>query len=145
MVKCYIPNYPRPQFVRKNWTDLSGKWSFRFDDTKTGYQQGWYKGFNDKEILVPFTYETEKSGINVSEHHECVWYSCTFETQDTCKTLLNFEGSDYITTVWINGQTAGSHVGGYSRFTLDITNLVNKGENTLVVCCEDNKDKRIPR
>ena len=34
MVKCYIPNYPRPQFVRKSWVDLCGNWAFRFDDPK---------------------------------------------------------------------------------------------------------------
>ena len=145
MVKCYIPNYPRPQFVRNNWTDLCGNWAFRFDDMKIGCKEQWYKGFEDKNILVPFTYETKLSGIGKQEHHECVWYSRAFEIDSDCKTLLHFEGSDYKTTVWMNGQSVGSHSGGYSRFTFDITDYAVIGKNVIVVRCEDNKDKRIPR
>jgi len=146
MTKCYIPNYPRPQFVRNNWIDLCGKWNFRFDDSKEGFEKGWFAGFEDKEILVPFTYETKMSGINVEEHHDCVWYSRSFDVEDISgDVLLHFEGSDYITTAWINGQRAGSHTGGYSRFSFSIGDYLKSGENTLTVRCEDNKDKRKPR
>ena len=27
----YKKNYPRPQLVRDNWTDLNGEWDFAFD------------------------------------------------------------------------------------------------------------------
>jgi len=146
MTKCYIPNYPRPQFVRGNWTDLCGKWHFRFDDLKAGFAQGWHNGFKDKEILVPFTYETKMSGINDEGHHECVWYSRAFEIGDvSTDVLLHFEGSDYVTTVWVNGQMAGTHTGGYSRFSLSIGAHLKNGQNTLVVRCEDNMDRRQPR
>ena len=33
---CYIKGYPRPQFVRENWFDLCGIWSFAFDDENIG-------------------------------------------------------------------------------------------------------------
>lgn len=33
---AYIKNYPRPQFVRKEWLDLNGEWDFAFDDGKMG-------------------------------------------------------------------------------------------------------------
>jgi len=146
MPKCYVPNYPRPQFVRDNWIDLCGKWSFRFDDEKSGYEQGWFKGFTDQEILVPFTYETKMSGINKEEHHECVWYSRTFDVKDNSShMLLHFEGSDYTTYVWINGQLVGTHDGGYARFSFDISKYLINGENNLTVRCEDSMDRRRPR
>lgn len=47
--------------------------------------------------------------------------------------LLNFEGVDYQTRVYINGEFVGSHVGAYSRFSFDITDYVNDGNNEIVV------------
>jgi len=146
MTKNYVANYPRPQFVRDNWEDLSGKWFFRFDDSKTGYQEKWHEGFEDQEILVPFTYETKMSGINIQDHHECCWYSRTFEAKaGDGHMLLHFEGSDYLTTVWINGQKAGSHEGGYARFSFEISKYLTSGKNTITVCCEDSMDRCRPR
>ena len=40
---------------------------------------------------------------------------------------------------------AGSHKGGYARFSFDITNLVREGENQLVVKVEDSFDMQQPR
>ena len=146
MTKCYVPNYPRPQFVRENWTDLNGAWSFRFDDWKNGFKHGWHKGFDDREIIVPYTYETVMSGINEKEHHECIWYNRRIEISSVdTDVLLHFEGSDYLTTVWVNGQSAGSHEGGYSRFSFEISEYLHNGENVITVRCEDSKDKRRPR
>lgn len=31
-MKSYIKDYPRPQFVRKEWQNLNGEWNFIFDD-----------------------------------------------------------------------------------------------------------------
>ena len=146
MTKHYVPNYPRPQFVRSNWQDLCGKWFFRFDDSKAGLMENWHKGFSDQEILVPFTYETKMSGIGKEEHHECVWYSRSFEVvSKEGDVLLHFEGSDYLTTVWINGYKAGSHTGGYTRFSFEISRYLEVGENTITVRCEDSPDKYRPR
>ena len=60
----YIKDYPRPQLVRENWKSLNGSWRFHFDDEKKGIREGWYQGVpGNQQILVPFTYETEKSGM----------------------------------------------------------------------------------
>ena len=146
MTKFYKKNYPRPQFVRKDWTDLCGEWSFRFDDEKKGFSKGWHKGFDEGKIIVPFTYETKLSGIEDTTHHECVWYSRKFALDGECENLLlHFEGSDYRTTVWINGEQAGVHEGGYARFSFEISQYLVQGENTLAVRCEDSTDRSIPR
>ena len=61
----YSRDYPRPQMMRKNWENLNGSWDFAFDDKNKGESLGWSEGFeSEKKILVPFTYETEKSGIH---------------------------------------------------------------------------------
>ncbi len=148
MVKCYIKDFPRPQLTRADWVNLNGAWNFRFDDDKTGCCNGWQNGFTDKAITVPFTYETELSGIGDPTHHPSVWYSRNFSV-DSAKlnghVLLHFEGSDYSTTVWVNGKKVGDHCGGYSRFTFDITRYVVQGDNTLTVRVDDCTCTGIPR
>ncbi|MBE7719225.1 MAG: glycoside hydrolase family 2 [Lacrimispora celerecrescens] len=147
---CYQKDYPRPQFVRKDWTNLNGNWDFGFDDDNKGEAEGWYEGFQtEREICVPFTYETKKSNIHDQEVHHFVWYSRRFQAQKEKlsgnKLFLHFEGSDFLTKVWINGKFAGMHEGGYSRFSFDITNLVKDGENLVTVKAEDHMDPQQPR
>lgn len=75
--------HPRPQFIRKNWTLLDGTWAFQFDEDNQGIQHQWYKGIpNTVPITVPFTYETELSGINDSAHHSVVWYEKTIDLEE---------------------------------------------------------------
>ena len=59
--------------------------------------------------------------------------------------MMHFEGSDFITKVWVNGAYAGSHRGGYARCSFDVTNLVHDGENELTVKVEDSFDTQQPR
>ncbi len=72
-VKCYIENYPRPQFVRRDWVDLNGIWAFGFGEETN--QEDALAGRLPRKITVPFSYETELSGINDKTMHETVWYS----------------------------------------------------------------------
>ena len=44
-MKCYIKDYPRPQFVRKDWKSLNGEWNFVFDDNDEGEQKNILKNF----------------------------------------------------------------------------------------------------
>ena len=74
-MKCYIKDYPRPQFVRKDWENLNGIWSFGFDDQNIGEIEKWYKKFKGElTIQVPFTFETKLSGIHDETRHDNIWY-----------------------------------------------------------------------
>lgn len=119
MTKYYKENYPRPQFVRDSYLDLNGEWNFRFDDENRGLSSGWINGFEDRKILVPFSYECRAGGIVCTEIHEIVWYSREIDFtplfQNNGRILLNLEGADYETKIWINGIYIGSHTGGYTR------------------------------
>lgn len=156
MVKCYQKDYPRPQFVRKQWDNLNGGWEFAFDDENRGEREKWYLGreglpkFPDsRKIQVPFTYETVSSGIGDETRHGRVWYGRSLHIDGGrlagARYLLHFEGSDFLTKVWVNGQCAGEHRGGYARFSFDVTELVKDGENLLTVEVQDSCDKRQPR
>lgn len=149
-MKCYIKDYPRPQFVRTDWENLNGAWDFGFDDENAGEKEKWYQEFKgDKKINVPFTYETKLSGIQDETRHDFIWYHRTINVDgvklENNRYILHFEGSDFITRVWVNGAYAGSHRGGYARCSFDVTNLVHDGENELTVKVEDSFDTQQPR
>ncbi|MCL2232172.1 MAG: hypothetical protein FWB99_03750 [Treponema sp.] len=123
-MKSYVPaDYPRPQLVRESYKILNGEWDFAFDDEDAGLSKLWYKNFPEgKKIMVPFSYETPASGIGDTSRHDIVWYRRSFSAKESGKrTFVHFEGCDFRTTVWINGEHAGSHVGGYARFSFDIS------------------------
>lgn len=150
MTKCYIKDYPRPQFVRNAWENLNGTWDFSFDDEKLGEANLWFASFpKQKEIQVPFSYETKLSGIGDETSHEHVWYHKTVfvseEALQEKRVLLHLEGCDYITKVWVNGTYMGDHVGGYARFSFDITAALHDGSNDIVIKAEDSFDEQQPR
>lgn len=43
--------------------------------------------------------------------------------------LLNFGSVDYEATVFVNGQKAAFHRGGYFRFTVDVTKYLKQGQD----------------
>lgn len=133
--KCYIPNYPRPQLVRKDWLNLNGEWDFAFGEEVSEHNA--LLGKLTKKINIPFSYETQLSGINDQTPHKTVWYSKVIAPKKGKRTIINFEGSDYITTVYVNGKLVGTHKGAYSRFSFDLTKYLTKSENILVVRCDD--------
>ncbi|WP_151735742.1 glycoside hydrolase family 2 protein [Paenibacillus tengchongensis] len=147
----YRKDYPRPQFVREAWHNLNGEWDFRFDDRNAGEQEQWYGHLEgDRKIIVPFVYECAASGIGEPEFHPNIWYQRMFtvpEEQVGKRILLHFQAVDYIAKVWINGQFAGRHEGGYTSFSLDITRYLHQPgtENRIVVKVEDSFDSTQPR
>lgn len=149
MTKYYKKDYPRPQLVRESYLGLDGPWYFRFDDEGKGMAQGWQKGFEGEVILVPFSYETKKSGVGREEIHNTIWYSRTADFSSLRKeggrVLMNLEGSDHRTELWVNGIFLGSHEGGYCRFTFDITDALKGGEETLVLRVSDSLSAVQPR
>lgn len=144
------PEYPRPQFRRDDWTPLNGEWEFDFDDAADGIKRGLSDGkiALGRKINVPFCYEYEASGIGEQTRHNTVWYRRIFgidKKHAGKRALLCFNGADYVTDVWINGKHATTHKGAYSPFSVDITELVKSGDNTIVVRCFDPDDPTIPR
>ena len=139
-----IKDYPRPQLVRNEWLNLNGKWKFIIDDENIGEEKQYFNNFpGSKEILVPYTYETKMSGINDETVHENIWYSNNIKLilNKDKKTILHFEGSDFITKLWINGKFVGKNVGGYHRFSFDISKYIINGENNITIKVEDSLSK----
>jgi beta-galactosidase/beta-glucuronidase len=147
------PEYPRPQFVRENnWLNLNGKWDFAFDNENIGLKEKWYKKGQhnrfDKNILVPFCFQSKLSGIEDNSFHDVVWYRREFIVPESFlnkRVFLHFGAVDYSCNVYINDECIGTHSGGYIGFNLDITDYIEK-RNLLVLRVEDpSTDLEIPR
>ncbi|MBT2216007.1 glycoside hydrolase family 2 [Virgibacillus dakarensis] len=142
--------YPRPQFKRDSWVNLNGIWKFTFDDQNAGEKNQWFLNpVFSQDIQVPFTYETNASGIGEETFHPYVWYHRSFVIPNEevgKKVILRFQASDYITKVWINGTFIGEHTGGNAAFSFDITDVMKwETENKLVVKVEDSQSCYQPR
>ena len=135
--------YPRPQLIRENWINLNGEWEFERDHGVSGKERKLFlsEHLSDK-ITVPFCMESELSGIGDKDFCECVWYRKEVELPSdwlSCnkRVILNFGACDYKTTLYVNGAEIGYHFGGMVSFSFDITQKLNAGKNTIVVCAED--------
>ena len=138
------PEYPRPQFVRDEWVNLNGTWSFEFNFSRSGMDRKLYesKGF-DNEILVPFAPQSGLSGVGFKDFIPEMWYHRVISIPENWKdrnVILHFGAVDYIASVYIDGRIAGRHWGGSSSFDIDITDMVMPGqEHDLVVRVEDDE------
>ena len=133
-------DYPRPQWVRKEWINLNGKWEFAFDFGNSGKAREMEKnGEYPLEILVPFCPESRLSGIEYKDFISAVWYRRTIkiEKRESSRILLHFGAVDYLCEVFVNEVSVGTHKGGYSSFTFDITDYVCDGMNSIVVNAQD--------
>lgn len=140
--------YPRPQLVRKEWICLNGEWQYETDREQSGFErQLWLAPELHEKILVPFCRESRLSGIGDTDFCNCVWYRREAELPEAWmknrRVLLNFGACDYKTTVWVNGQKVGEHIGGYSSFTFDITPYLQAGKQVITVCAEDDLCSRL--
>ncbi len=132
--------YPRPTMVRPEWISLNGQWKFEFDHGLSGLDEGWAEGHDySRRILVPFAPESRLSGIGDRDFHPAVWYEREFDAPrlGSRRLLLHFGASDYETRVFVNGRDVGSHRGGYTPFSFDVTSYVRKGANRLTVYARD--------
>ena len=127
--------YPRPQFQREKWTNLNGLWSYAVSPKGAGKPTQW-----NGEILVPFCPESPLSGVGrLIEPTEALWYRRALPAPTTgLRSILTFEAVDYETTVWVNEKQIGTHRGGHTPFSFDITDsLKSVGVNELIVRADD--------
>jgi hypothetical protein len=147
--KVPFPEYPRPQLVRNEWLCLNGKWDYvggksspsTLNPTKVIAFDG-----KTEKILVPYCPESVLSGIQ-RDLEINMWYHRNFEIPLSWaekQVIIHFEAVDHDATIFVNGQKAGTHAGGYDSFSLDITPFLKKGSNTLVVAAHDLNDGRMP-
>ena len=153
------PEHPRPQFIRKEWINLNGQWTFEFDLSESGiwqepqvmtYQPAVYsdtanrfdpsklllrRGPFSRTINVPFCPESKLSGVEFTDFIPAMIYARTIDIPEHWngrRIILHFGGVDNISSVFIDGKFAGRHKGGQCSFEFDITSFVTPGSSHLL-------------
>ena len=140
-----LNEYPRPIMKRGDWKNLNGLWKYSI----TEYGNAKPNSF-DGDILVPFAVESSLSGVmkNVGSSKE-IWYETNFTVPKKWKgkqILLHFGAVDWKADIWLNNVKIGSHSGGYTPFTFDISPFLSNTSQTLTVKVWDpNSDGQQPR
>lgn len=136
-----LPEYPRPQMVRSEWSGLNGMWDYAITSESEVCPEEY-----DGQILVPFAVESALSGVGrkVSDT-DVLWYMREFTVPRKWagkRILLNFGAVDWKAEVFVDGQLVGEHTGGYAPFSFDITDALASGRrHELKIKVTDKTDK----
>ena len=129
--------YPRPQFVRDNFLCLNGKWDFavgKVGDVVSKYTE---------QILVPFSPECINSGIGkqvLLTDEDRLFYRKQFVLSNEWLdgvALLHFGAVDYACEVFFNNKRIGYHEGGFTAFTIDVSQYLIEGVNEIALIAKD--------
>jgi hypothetical protein len=137
-----LPEHPRPDFERMLWQNLNGKWQFQFDSLDQGLNKKWNESSVSftHQITVPFPWGSALSGV--PDKADIAWYHREITVSPEWKdkrTFLTIGASDWETTVWLDGKLLGTHQGGYTPFSFELTPHVTHGKPQHLVVRVDDK------
>lgn len=146
--------FPNPQFKRDNWLCLNGEWDFEIDFLNEKYFTEDNSDWNNKvveqsnekrrnlngKIIVPFCPESELSGVGYKGFMGAVWYKKDLVIPDGMRgknIIIHFGAVDHEATLFVNGNKVGSHLGGYTPFSFDITKYLNYKDDYITLLAVD--------
>ena len=136
-------------------TSLNGTWNYIVDVQEEGYydyrmtpmRNGFFINakprhpedlieydFDKAETMqIPGDWNTQDQRLFFYEG--TVWLKRSFEFHPEAgrRTLLYFGAVNYDAHVYVNGQKAGHHQGGFTPFNYDVTDFLKDGENQVIV------------
>ena len=127
--------YPRPQLKRDSYICLNGYWEYAIRTIER------IPDVFDGQILVPFSPEVEKSGVNkVITPKDYLFYRLKYEIPKVFikdKVILHFGAVDQIAELFINGKFVLKHVGGFLPFSCDIKPYLEDNKLEIILRVQD--------
>ncbi|MDR1780014.1 MAG: glycoside hydrolase family 2 [Tannerella sp.] len=142
-----LPEHPRPDFERKEWINLNGKWAFTFDSrtAEAGIAANDLSGFG-LTINVPFPWGSKLSGVANDGDKGYYGRSVVVPESWRDKRIFIVVGAcEWDTKVWFDGALIGDHRGGYTPFEFELTDRVQfgKAQNIVVGADDTPSDHRL--
>jgi beta-glucuronidase len=140
---------------------LNGQWHVIVDPYENGYYDYRYEpspehyGLNRKSqsvsdrveydfdrsptLTVPGDWNSQR--LELSLYEGTVWYKTSFQARPERerRLFLHFGAANYEAIVYVNGQRVGEHVGGFTAFEFEISDVLLEGENVVVVKVDDTR------
>ena len=141
--------------LNRKTTSLNGDWNYIVDVQEEGYydyrmnptQWGFFRDAKPRrpEDLIEYDFDASPamhipSDWNTKDerlffYEGTVWFKKSFDFHPTQgrRTLLYFGAVNYDCHVYVNSKKVGHHIGGFTPFNYDVTDLLVDGENTVIV------------
>jgi beta-glucuronidase len=134
--------------------DLSGQWRYIVDPLKMGVTRADSRryavfedtrGPEDQMDLIEYNFDTSPlmtvpgdwngQDATLTWYDGLVWYRRTLDLGEpaTGRSFLHFGAANYRALVYVNGEKAGEHEGGFTPFAFDVTDQLVQGRNVIVV------------
>ncbi len=139
-----IPYFTRFPITDHKQLDLAGTWKFQPDPKDQGVAEKWFDPtFDDREWFdhpVPGSWNVQKpEWLN---YVGAGWYRKRFTAPRDFSGRFNrliLDGVSFQGDVYLNGKFAGSHSGGFTRWNLEVSGLLNYGGENLLAIKVDNR------
>ena len=134
---------------------LNGKWRYIVDVQENGFydyrhnesRNGFFRNQKAKDETELVEYDFDKSqqmdipgDWNTQDdrlffYEGTVWFkrSFNYHQQAGKRAILYFGAVNYEAIVYLNGRKLGRHVGGFTAFNYDVTDIVKEGDNFVIV------------
>jgi beta-galactosidase len=130
--------------IEDNRQRVSQNWQYLENATKDLSKA---KTMNDWEAInLPHTWNAnDTTDVITGYRRDGSWYrkAVTLEPQSDKRYFLHFEAAQMKASVYVNGKNAGSHVGGYVSFDIEISEHLVAGENEIFVRVDNGIDKNL--
>lgn len=126
--KSVSPNRSETFYLDAQPADKSERIEYDFDTSPT--------------LRVPGDWNTQAPELFYYEG--TLWYRRLFESAALAageRAFLRFGAANYRADVYLNGQRLGTHIGGFTPFTFEITQRLKAGANSLVVRVDNKRAK----
>ncbi len=127
---------------------INEHWNFSFMDNEGEYPS--ISEDNRQYINLPHTWNINDALTDTSTFLRGIgWYEKKLKLPENLqgkRIYLFFEGANQIAEVFVNGKIAGDHIGGYTAFRVDITELIHfdRKANTILVKVDNRFNKDVP-
>ena len=135
--------------AQRTQTALDAGWRFS-DGDAPGAEAAAFDDGAWASVDLPHTWNAEDAFDETPGYRRGLgWYRRTLRLgpeaiRGRARRFLQFEGANQVADVWVNGQPVGRHVGGYTAFTLDVTDSLVEGENVVAVRVDNRHDADVP-